>query len=135
MLTQMFIELHVPDFDKARGFYEKLGFKLTYLNPEPKGYMVMVAGDIRLNFYSGTEEVYNHSHFGKSPRNSKRGYGVEIILLVDDLDSYYKEVAQSVDSIIDPLKTRSWGGRDFRLLDPFGYYIRVADKDSWSECG
>jgi uncharacterized glyoxalase superfamily protein PhnB len=41
-----------------------------------------------------------------------------------DIESYYSRV-KDVANIVAPLDVRPWGLRDFRIEDPFGYYIRI----------
>lgn len=72
----------------------------------------------------GNESVYEQSSFKRFPRNTNRGYGVEIVLMVADVEAYYESV-KSFASVVGPLSLRPWGLKDFRIEDPFGYYIRV----------
>jgi hypothetical protein len=30
--------------------------------------------------------------------------------------------------VVEPLRTRKWGARDFRIADSFGYYIRITEE-------
>jgi len=129
--TDVFIELHVPDFNVAQDFYEKLGFQIVWRDNSAKGYMVMRRGRSILNFYAGSNAVYDQAHFREFPKNTPRGYAVEIILLSDDIENYFAEVSAKIDSIVEPLKLRRWGKKDFRLVDPFGFYIRIAERYDW----
>lgn len=63
------IELHVPDFEKAKEFYIKLGFEVAWeRKPEDfKGYLVLKHGDNILCFWPGNEKVYNHPYFKNFP--------------------------------------------------------------------
>lgn len=131
-LTDVFIELHVPDFDLAKSFYNKLGFELVWQSNEHKGYLVMRKGNSVLNFYSGTEAVCQQKYFSQFPKETPRGYAVEIILLTDAIESDYEEISSSMPkSIVSPLKLQPWGRKDFRLTDPFGFYIRVGERYDW----
>jgi len=51
--------------------------------------------------------------------------GVELVLEVEDLDADRARVAQAGWPVVEDVMTRPWGLRDFRLLDPAGYYWRV----------
>ena len=130
-LTDVFIELHVPDFDVAVEFYSKLGFEVVWRQDEKKGYMVMRNGRSVINFFSGNEHVYEQPYFKRFPKDTPRGYAVEIILLTDDVEAYYEEVSSKVDSIVAPLTLKPWGRKDFRLIDPFGFYIRIGERYDW----
>ena len=53
------IELHVPDFEKVKEFYGKLGFRVVWeRKPEArKGYLVMKRGNGILCFWPGNEDM------------------------------------------------------------------------------
>lgn len=133
--TDVIIELHVPDFGVVRDFYGKLGFLEVWSYP-PKnqsGYLVMKRDISILAFYCGNEEVYNHEFFKKFPKTTPRGYGVELAIhIVDvDLEKYYRDVMKSIDKkyLVQLLETKPWGTKDFRLVDPFGYYLSIREND------
>lgn len=46
---------------------------------------------------------------------------------VDNLEELYRKVTASGYPISSSLQERSWGARDFRVVDPEGYYIRFTD--------
>jgi uncharacterized glyoxalase superfamily protein PhnB len=50
------------------------------------------------------------------------------VLEVEDLDALYERVRASGYAIHETLVMRPWGLRDFRLVDPDGYYLRVTEK-------
>jgi lactoylglutathione lyase len=120
------VELHVPDFERVKDYYGKLGFKvMRETRPADKnGYLVLKLEDNILCFWAGNEEVYEQSYFKRFPRNTKRGYGVEIVIMVADIEAYYDKI-QSVANVVEKLRLRSWGLKDFRIEDPFGYYLRI----------
>jgi uncharacterized glyoxalase superfamily protein PhnB len=53
------------------------------------------------------------------------GKGVEIVLVVDDLEVVYDHVLTSGWPLSTPMTKQPWGMTDFRLIDPDGIYIRV----------
>ena len=118
------LELHVPCFTTALAFYERLGFHPVWREPH---YLVMRSGADLLAFYGGTSEVAHHSYFSRYPASTKRGYGVEIILLVDDLEATLSALPPTTP-LLAPIQSRPWGVRDFRIEDPFGYYLRVTER-------
>lgn len=122
------VELHVPDFAPVRDFYGRLGFSVMREEPDTGsgGYLVLARGDNVLSFWPGSDRVQGHSYFARFPADSPRGYGVEVVLPVEDLDSVY-EAAQAAGAVVSELRDRPWGGRDFRVADPFGYYLRFAE--------
>lgn len=120
------LELHVPDFEKVKEYYGKLGFEvMREQTPEGRqGYLVLKMEENILCFWAGNEYVYEQSYFGQFPNHTKRGYGVEIILMVADIEAYYQKV-RDLANVVTKLGLRPWGLKDFRIEDPFGYYIRI----------
>jgi uncharacterized glyoxalase superfamily protein PhnB len=127
MLTDVYIELHVPDFKRAIEFYSRLGFKLMWLTED---YLVMKRKRSVLNFYGGSQKVYSHSYFGRFKKTTKCGYGVEIIIPVDRAERVYNSVRKFA-KIVQPLQLKKWGRRDFRIVDPFGFYLRITERYEW----
>lgn len=121
--TDVFIELHVPNFQTAIDFYKILGFAVVWINDE---YLVMKKDASALFFYPGDERVYSHSYFGKFPKGTKRGYGVEIILYDKNVKELYERIKEKV-KVVKKLEKKRWGDWDFRIEDPFGYYIRIGE--------
>ena len=86
-------------------------------------YLILALENNILCFWAGNENVYEHDYFTLFSKDTPRGYGVELVLMVDDIKAYYEKVKDK-GNIIEPLQMRSWGLEDFRTLDPFGYYLR-----------
>jgi catechol 2,3-dioxygenase-like lactoylglutathione lyase family enzyme len=132
-LTDVIVELHVPDFEKVKDFYGKLGFKEVWEYPpkDQSGYLVMQRKNAILGFFCGNDDVYNHSFFKRFPKDTPRGYGTEIAIYISGMkiDDYYKEVIGKIDmdSVVQPLIVKPWGSKDFRLTDPFGYYLCIRE--------
>lgn len=127
-LTNTTIELSIPDFELAKGFYSKLGFEVVWEEP-PKGmngYMVMKLGNSILCFFCGNEEVFSHPYFKQFPRDTKKGYGVEISIPIENINEFYQQIITKIPEkdIFQPLKEQPWGKKDFRIEDPFGYFLR-----------
>ncbi|HSL43669.1 MAG TPA: VOC family protein [Anaerolineales bacterium] len=124
--NHVLIELHVPDFEKVKEYYGRLGFEVVReTKPQDKeGYLVLNMEDNILCFWAGNEQVYEQSYFKRFSKNTKRGYGVEIVIMVGDLEALYNRVQDSVN-VVAKLAMRPWGLKDFRIEDPFGYYIRI----------
>src|SRR2546427_13057068 len=89
MLTDVYIELHVPDFRKAIEFYSRLGFKLLWRTED---YLVMKRKRSVINFYGGSQKVYSHSYFVRCKKTTKRGYEAERIIPVDRAEGFYNSV-------------------------------------------
>lgn len=132
--NSLVVELHVPDFKIVKEFYSKLGFKVVSEDIIGKnlGYLVLRLGNTFLNFYGGDKRVYNHEFFRDFPKGTKRGYGVEITVVIDDIKSYYKQVYPKIKkNIVQKLILKRWGKKDFRIEDPFGFYIRFTEPVDW----
>src|SRR3990167_8726781 len=119
-----YIELHVPSFDLVKDYYGKLGFKIVWERKpdEYKGYLVLKLENNVIAFWGGNNLIYSHPFFKKYSEKSPRGYGVEIVLAVSDVESYYEKVKDSAN-VVEDLKLQPWGLKDFRVEDPFGFYL------------
>ena len=123
------LELHVPDFGPVKDYYSKLGFEVVWERPyeEDKGYLVMKMDNTIICFWPGTKHVYEQTYFKRFPKDTPRGYGVELVIMVDDIEAYYEKV-KAFANVVEPLVLRPWGIKDFRTTDPFGYYLRITSK-------
>lgn len=117
------IELHVPDFQIAYNFYKLLGFSLVLMEED---YMVIKKEENVLAMYGGAEKVYAHPYFKNFSKNTKRGYATEIVIFVDKIDEYYASLEESVN-VVSSLKVGKSNVRDFRIEDPFGFYVRISE--------
>jgi catechol 2,3-dioxygenase-like lactoylglutathione lyase family enzyme len=141
LLTDISVELHVPSFEIAKKFYKGLGFEVVWErnNSSPdKRFMVMKRGEYGIiNFFSGSEEVYTQSYFKNFPKNTKRGYAVEITIPIDGLEDFYKTCLEKYkESIVkhpDIRAFRAKGRKDFRMVDPFGFYLCFVERYNWVE--
>jgi len=126
--NEIYLELHVPDFEITKGFYERLGFAVVWEHKpnQKKGYLVMRRKNSILCFWPGNEKVYDQSYFKKFPRNTIRGYGVEIVIPIEGVETFYEQT-KIFANIVDTLKIQPWGLKDFRIIDPFGYYLRFTE--------
>lgn len=126
--TDVTVELSVDDFELAKDFYRQLGFAVAWEEPAAgmNGYLVMYRQNSILCFFCGNDQVQQHPYFRQFPRDTIHGHGVEISIPVEDIDEFYDEVAKKIDQkhIFQPLKQQPWGKKDFRLVDPFGYFLR-----------
>lgn len=124
--NNILLELHVPDFGKVKEYYRKLGFETVWeRKPEGvKGYLVLKMEDNILCFWCGNQSVYDQPYFKRFSRETKHGYGVEIIIMVNDIESYYSKV-KDFANVVEKLLLQPWGLKDFRVEDPFGYYLRI----------
>ena len=47
--------------------------------------------------------------------------------MVDDVEKYYLKV-RGFANIVEDLVLQPWGLKDFRVEDPFGYYLRITNR-------
>lgn len=142
--NNLILELHVPDFEVVKNFYAKLGFEVSLEDKpsdEAPGYLTMTRkdelGNTLLNFYGGNEKVYNQSFFKQFSQETKRGYAVGVTIPVKDIEDIYKLAQDELKSnVVAELKQFEDCGerwRDFRLVDPFGFYIRFTELVDWGQ--
>lgn len=122
------LELHVPDFNPIREYYGRLGFTVVWeREPEgSKGYLVMKMGNNVLCFWAGNENAYRRGYFKRFPRNTPRGYAVEIVIMVEEVTQFFERVREFANVVHD-LEMRPWGAMDFRVVDPAGFYLRFSE--------
>jgi catechol 2,3-dioxygenase-like lactoylglutathione lyase family enzyme len=119
------IELFVEDLDASIRFYERaLGFRLERREPD---YASLRRGDAVLGLgpLSKLPPAGEGPGFTLQRVSAERGAGVEVVLEVDDLNAVREQAEAAGYLVAEPLQDRPWGLRDFRLLDPDGYYLRV----------
>lgn len=142
--NNLIIELHVPDLEKAKEFYSKLGFSIS-LDDKPNekelGYLTMTrndqAGKTIINFYGGDERVYSQSFFKQFPKETKRGYAVEVTIVVAEIDEFYSQIKEILrDNVVREiieLEDHDHKWKDFRMVDPFGFYLRFTELLDWGQ--
>jgi lactoylglutathione lyase len=119
------IELFVEDLDASIRFYEgALGFRLVrweadYASLE-RGGAVLGLGSIAKLAADGPGPGFTRARLA-----GVRGAGVEIVIEVEDVDSALQAVLRAGVRVVEPLRDRPWGLRDFRIADPDGYYLRI----------
>lgn len=120
------IELFVTDMPKSIDFYTNvLGFERMEGEPD---YVPVRSGSVLVALGPAAGLPKKH-HFNPEVQNSRRGLGVEIVLEVDDVKTFFEKVkASGYKGIVSPLQKRSWGATDFRVTDPDGYYLRITSR-------
>jgi lactoylglutathione lyase len=118
-------ELFVADVNATIAFYtDVLGFNL---DRRDETYASLVHGQVTI----GVGRIADLPEHGDGPGFTQqrvvacRGAGVEIVLETTDLDSVYAHVIACGQPVVDHLRQRPWGLRDFRIADPDGYYLRI----------
>jgi lactoylglutathione lyase len=116
------VELFVSDLDRSVAFYrDVLGFEL--LRQAEGGYNSLARDGAVIGMNAGHRLPAEHPAYiapGERP-----GRGVEIVLMVADVEAVYAQALAAAPPELEPLTPRPWGLTDFRLVDPDGYYLRV----------
>jgi lactoylglutathione lyase len=120
------LELFVADLEKSAEFYTKaLGFERLKGEPD---YAPLRSGSVLISLGPAKGLPKKH-HFNPELQNSRRGLGVEIVLEVDDVKSFFEKVKVSdYKQALSPLRKQPWGLTDFRITDPDGYYLRITSR-------
>jgi catechol 2,3-dioxygenase-like lactoylglutathione lyase family enzyme len=121
------MELFVEDIDVSIAFYcDLLGVHVERRTEDHaslrRGLVVLGLGPV-----AKLPEERDGPGLTRPRLGRDKGAGVEIVLEFDDLDELLAlhEHCQERGAVDEPLQLRSWGLRDFRLVDPDGYYLRI----------
>ena len=112
------LELFVDDIDASIRFYEDaLGFRLVrrdvdYASLELEG-AILGLGSIAKLPADGEGPGFTRARL-----SGVRGAGVEIVLEVSDVDAALRAVEQAGHPVVEPLRDRPWGLRDFASWIP-----------------
>lgn len=142
--NNIIVELHIPDFNAAKDFYGSMGFRAVSENKpdaEAPGYLVMKRedelGNTMLNFYGGDDRVYDQSFFKQFSKDTARGYEISITIPVKNIEELYQKALSSqkryIQREIAEKSDREWKWRDFRMSDPFGFYLRFTELIDWGQ--
>ncbi len=62
------------------------------------------------------------------PQRGLRGVGVEIVLIVENIESLYRTAVESGADIVRPMATWPWNLKQFWVRHPDGYLLRPAER-------
>ncbi|HYZ82643.1 MAG TPA: VOC family protein [Solirubrobacteraceae bacterium] len=114
-------EIFPSDLDATAAFYTTvLGLEIERDEHDADAdapYLALRRGTVRLGAAQRTP-------IG-DPAHRRPPTGVELVLETENLEAERERVAQAGWPLIEDITPRPWGLRDFRLLDPNGYYWRV----------
>jgi uncharacterized protein YbjT (DUF2867 family)/predicted enzyme related to lactoylglutathione lyase len=116
------IEIFPADLDATAAFYtDVLGFRVTRdERAADVPYLGLERGRIRIGAVARPEPP------DRAPRRPPTG--VEIVLEVADVEAERDRVRRAGWPIVEDIASQPWGLRDFRLLDPSGYYVRLTGR-------
>jgi predicted enzyme related to lactoylglutathione lyase len=112
-------EIFSSDLDRTLRFYvQVLAFDVVRDERDmDPGYLAMVRDAVRV----GAAE----RPAVPEPGARRPPIGVELVLDVDDLDAEHARISAAGWPLTEDMTVQPWGLRDFRLLDPDGYYWRI----------
>jgi lactoylglutathione lyase len=115
-------EIFPDDLDATVDFYMRvLRFCLTAdRRDQPDEYVSLQRGSVRVG---AAGRVVPGVRAARLPPA-----GVELVLEVDDVGAERDRVTVTGWPLVEDLRDRPWGLRDFRILDPAGYYLRITDR-------
>jgi uncharacterized glyoxalase superfamily protein PhnB len=117
------VELFVPDVAEAAAFYtEKLGFQTVRFDPpgsDNPAFALATLGTVEFMF------MHERFYTGNQPLE-RRGEGVDIRVMVDDVDAMNERAISAGMTITHPIADRDYGLRDFIVRDPWGFRLRFA---------
>ena len=130
------VELFVRDLDASVTFYRDVLLfdegeeRQTVIEGKLHRHVPLWKGDLILAL-GPMESLPENHHLRRAGLDVEFGIGLELCLYVDDaeLDDVYAHVCKVAQTGVGELRLRPWGLRDFRIVDPDGYYIRITPPD------
>lgn len=115
-------EIFPDDLDATVDFYMRvLRFRLTADRRDQRDeYVSLQRGSVRVG---AARRVVPDVRAARLPPA-----GVELVLEVDDVVAERDRVTAAGWPLAEDLHDRLWGLKDFRILDPAGYYLRITDR-------
>ncbi|MFA9428615.1 VOC family protein [Egicoccus sp. AB-alg2] len=118
------VELFVDDVERSVGFYCRvLDFERVAKDGASRDYVAVRRGDAVIGI--GRAGMLPDDHPAARVEGQAPGRGVELVLEVDDVEAACEHAQAAGATLATGLGDQPWGRRDFRLLDPDGYYVRV----------
>ena len=122
MTRTSWVELCVSDFEQSIIWFEQaLGFRVVAR--EANEYAELSCGETTIQLAADDAPYWEPERPRLLPPG-QRGSGVEIVLLVDNVEAVYRPRAD----IVRPLADYPWHMRQFWVRHPDGYLIRPAQK-------
>jgi lactoylglutathione lyase len=118
MSKTSWVELCVSDFEQSITWFEHvLGFRVV--DREANEYAELSRGETSLQQATDSAPYWASERPRLLPPG-QRGSGVEIILLVDNVDAVYRQAMQAGADIVRELADYPWHMRQFRARHPDG---------------
>ena len=128
MTRTSWVELCVSDFEQSITWFEHvLGFRVVARDAHE--YAELSRGETSLQL-AADDAAYWKPERPRLLPPGQRGSGVEIVLLVDNVEAVYRQAQQARADIVRPLADYPWHMRQFWVRHPDGYLIRPAQQSS-----
>ena len=118
------VELFVPDVMAAvRWYADNLGFEIVRVDPqgsETPTFALAALGDAVIMFMNEAFYAGDRAELGG------RGAGIDVRVMVADVDAVYKRAREGGAHIAHEVADRDYGLRDFIMCDPNGFRLRFA---------
>ncbi len=126
MTKTSWVEICVSDFAQSIQWFENvLGFRVVARDANE--YVELARGETSIQL-AADEAPYWELERSRLLTPGQRGSGVEIVLLVENVDAVYQQAQQARADIVRPLADYPWHMRQFWVRHPDGYLIRPAQK-------
>src|SRR5712691_11788773 len=120
------VEICVSDFEQSIQWFENvLGFRVIARDADE--YVELSRGETSIQLATDMAPYWESERPRLLP-SGQRGSGVEIVLLVDNVDAVYRQAQTIHADIVRPLADYSWHMRQFWVRHPDGYLIRPAQR-------
>ncbi len=126
MTRTSWVEICVSDFEQSISWFEHvLGFRVVAR--ETNEYAELSRGETFIQL-AADDAPYWESERSRLLPPGQRGSGVEIVLLVENVDAIYRQAQQANADIVRSLADYPWHMRQFWIRHPDGYLIRPAQR-------
>jgi len=126
MAKTSWVEICVSDFEQSLHWFENvLGFHVVVR--EENEYADLRLGETSIQLASDSAAYWEPERSRLLPAG-QRGSGVEIVLLVENVEAVYRQAQQAQAEIVKPLAEYPWHMRQFWVRHPDGYLIRPAQR-------
>jgi catechol 2,3-dioxygenase-like lactoylglutathione lyase family enzyme len=126
MTKTSWVEICVSDFEQSIQWFENvLGFRVVARDANE--YAELNRGETSIQLAADDSPYWELERSRLLPQG-QRGSGVEIVLIVEDVDAVYQQAQQARADIVRPLADYPWHMQQFWVRHPDGYLIRPAQK-------
>lgn len=122
MEAYMRLELFVQNLKRSVDFYKNVIQLDLYSQNETSARF----RSKNLNILLTQQNILSKDHYFSNISTSRKGVGVEIIIIVPDIQNFHQRISEMEIELESQLKQQEWGLKDFRLVDPDGYYLRIS---------